>query len=526
MNVEAERSRSLWMEVAAPRLKPLEADAEADVLVIGAGIMGLTSAYELARQGRQVMVVDRGRFGRGMTARTTAHLSFELDDYFHELIKAFDLDHGRRWYESQAAGVDLLERIVREEEIACDFARVDGVLAAAAPDDVPYLRKELEAARSVGFSDAEWLEPGVLRQAPHGAVRFPRQARFHPLKFMNGLVQALARRGAVLHDQTDVLSLEDSGRTVLARTGAGHTVRASQVLVATNSPFHLRVPIHTKQAPYRTYAIAARVPKGAVPDLLLWDTVEPGYHYVRLQPGETEDMLIVGGEDHKSGTRDDGAARIAALETWARERYPQMGGLGYAWSGQVYEPADYVGFIGRSPQHERVYLASGDSGQGITTGAAAALILSDLMNGRDNPWAGLYEPGRQMHRSLGEYVRENLEAAKHWLELVGPGEVRSAEQIPPGEGAILKHHGKPLAVYRDEAGQVHARSAVCTHAGCVVHWNSYEGCWDCPCHGSQFSPDGQVLNGPAAKPLAVAGLDETAPRPTPRQDPEAPRPSL
>jgi nitrite reductase/ring-hydroxylating ferredoxin subunit len=298
------------------------------------------------------------------------------------------------------------------------------------------------------------------------------------------------------------------------------------VVVATNSPFHLKIPIHTKQAPYRTYVVAAPVPKGSVADVLLWDTVEPGYHYVRLQPGETHDLLIVGGEDHKTGTENDGGARTGDLERWARERYPQMGDTAYAWSGQVYEPADYVGFIGKSPQHDLVYLATGDSGQGMTTGGAAALILADLLNGRENPWASLYEPSRQMHRGLGEYVKENVEAAKHWLELAGRGEVKSADEIAPGEGALMKHHGKPVAVFRDEAGELHTRSAVCTHAGCVVHWNSYEGCWDCPCHGSQFSPDGEVLNGPAAKPLAAASLGDEDRQGQGDGEPHAPRPSL
>lgn len=527
MNVEAERTRSLWMEVPAPRLGPLGADVDTDALVIGAGVMGLTTAYELARGDRRVMVLDRGRFGRGMTARTTAHLSFELDDFFHDLIKAFDVDHARQWYESQSAAVDLFERIVGAEGIDCDFVRLDGILTAAAAHDVEHLRKELDAARRAGFADAEWLDAGATPDVKHAAIRFPRQARFHPLKFMNGLVQALGRLGVAMHDETDVVSLEETGGRVVARTGSGRTITAGQVLVATNAPFHLRAPIHTKQAPYRTYVIAAPVPKGSVADVLVWDTIRPGYHYVRLQPGSTQDLLIVGGEDHKSGTENDGAARIGKLERWARERHPQMGRLAYAWSGQVYEPADHVGFIGKSPEHELVYVATGDSGQGMTTGGAAALILPDVMNGRANAWASLYEPDRQMHRGLGDYVKENLEAARHWLEHVGRGEIASAAQIAPGDGAVIKISGKPVAVHRDEAGDLHARSATCTHAGCVVHWNSFEGCWDCPCHGSQFSPGGDVLNGPAARPLAAASLSEEDRKPWAADVArEAPRPGL
>jgi hypothetical protein len=504
MNAEQEHSRSPWMETLAPALSPLPQNIETDVLVIGAGIAGLSCAYELASLGRRVTVVDRGRFGRGMTARTTAHLSFETDDGFQELIKAHGRQAAQLWRESQAAAVDRIEAICQAEGLACDFARLDGYLVPAKPEDADYLRKELEAAHEAGLSDAAWVDAGAPPGLDTPAVRFPRQARLHPLKYLNGLATALQAQGARLHDRTEITQLEETDLGVAAITGDGLRIQARQAIVATNTPFHLRVPVHTKQAPYRTYAIAAAVAKGSVPDILLWDTEEPGYHYVRLQPGDRHDLLIVGGEDHKSGTENDGDARIGRLQAWMRARYPSAGEIRYAWSGQVFEPADNLGFIGRSPEHDEVYLVTGDSGQGITSGVVAGLLLRDLLQGAENPWARLYSPFRQMHRGLGEYVKENVEAARHWVELVAKREAPSANHIEPGHGALIRLHGKPVAAYRDEAGELHLRSAVCTHAGCVVHWNGFEQCWDCPCHGSQFSPDGEVLNGPAAQALRPA----------------------
>jgi glycine/D-amino acid oxidase-like deaminating enzyme/nitrite reductase/ring-hydroxylating ferredoxin subunit len=503
MNAEQERTRSLWSETDTPNLPRLGEDTEADILVIGGGIAGLLAAWKLLREGRRINLVDAGRLARGMSARTSAHLSFEIDDFYRELAKGHGEAGARAWYESQSAAVDLIEEIARAEAIACDFKRLDGVLFPAEPKDVDYLKEEREAARAAGFRDAEWLAAGALPGVDAEAIRFPRQARFHPLKFLAGVIEALRRGGAQLYEGTQIVELEEKHVSVVATTADGLVLRARQAVVATNAPFHLLIPIHTKQAPYRTYVIAAPIPKGAAPDALLWDTAEPAYHYVRLQPGEREDLLIVGGEDHKSGTEDDGAARIASLEAWARARWPQMGKVAYAWSGQVYEPADYVGFVGRSPQHQEIYVITGDSGQGLTTAGAAAIILGDLMNGRSNPWSDLYDPSRQMHRGVGEFVKENLEAAKHWLELAGPGEVESLAAVAPGSGAVVKLHGKPVAAFRDESGDMHLRSAVCTHAGCMLHWNSFETCWDCPCHGSQFSPDGEVLAGPAAQPLGA-----------------------
>jgi glycine/D-amino acid oxidase-like deaminating enzyme/nitrite reductase/ring-hydroxylating ferredoxin subunit len=506
MNSEHERRRSLWMSVPALDFPALASDQDADVLVIGAGIAGLSVAYELARLRRGVIVVDRGRIGRGMSARTSGHLAFEIDDFFRELVKSHGVEAARLWYQSQSAAVDRIESVCRDEGIDCDFKRVDGLLFAAHESDDEGLRQELDAARTAGFSDAEWADAGRILGSDRPAIRFPRQARFHPVKYLNGLAAALQRLGTKLYASTAIESLEEHDDQLVASNDAGREIRARHVIVATNSPFHLRIPIHTKQAPYRTYVIAAPVPKGTVDDVLLWDTDEPSYHYVRLQPGRTEDMLIVGGEDHKSGAVRDGASAIARLEAWARRHWPQMGPLAHAWSGQVLEPADYVGFAGRSPRYERAYLVSGDSGEGLTTGVAAALLIRDLMTLGSCRWASLYEPSRQMHRGLTEYLKENLDAVRHWAKLLGRGDVDSLDEIQPAQGARVRLGGQQVAAYRDEAAELHVRSAVCTHAGCAVHWNTFEGCWDCPCHGSQFGVDGQVLNGPAARPLAEVDL--------------------
>jgi Rieske Fe-S protein len=211
-------------------------------------------------------------------------------------------------------------------------------------------------------------------------------------------------------------------------------------------------------------------------------------------------MLIAGGEDHKTGTEDTGKQRLKRLERWARKRFPGLGEVRYAWSGQVYESADSVQFIGAGPGHEKIFIVSGDSGSGLTGGVAASLIIPDLLAGKKNPWAELYDPSRKVKSAIGSFIQENAEAAKHWLEHVLP----AAESKPPmrEKGAVLSMAGKKVAVYRDEKGTLHRMSASCTHLGCVVQWNSLEGCWDCPCHGSQFAATGEVLQGPAVKPLA------------------------
>jgi Rieske Fe-S protein len=254
-------------------------------------------------------------------------------------------------------------------------------------------------------------------------------------------------------------------------------------------------------APYRTYAIAFVVKRGELPDALYWDTEDP-YHYVRTQPGADEnDFLIVGGEDHKSGEANDGVQRFARLESWVRPLIPALGEVTHRWSGQVLETMDYAGFIGRDPGSDHIFVSTGDSGQGITHGVMGAMLNASLIVDGKSPWADVYAPSRKPIGALGNYISENVTALKNFSEYIAPGEISSFDELKPGEGAILRQGLKKLAAYRDSDGTMHLRSAACTHIGCHLHWNSFEICWDCPCHGSMFDVDGTPLNAPAIADL-------------------------
>jgi Rieske Fe-S protein len=257
------------------------------------------------------------------------------------------------------------------------------------------------------------------------------------------------------------------------------------------------VTIHTKQAAYRTFVVGLPVSRGSVPRALYWDTPDP-YHYVRLVPGTEGDVLIVGGEDHKTGQEDDAEERFARLIAWTRERFPTTGDAVYSWSGQIMEPIDGMAFIGRNPGDARnVYIATGDSGNGMTHGTIAGILLTDLILGRDNPWATLYDPSRITLRAASEFAKENLNVAVQYADLVTGGEIDSTDQLASDTGAVLRRGLNKIAAYRDPNGQLHELSAVCPHLGCIVQWNSTEKTWDCPCHGSRFEAQGNVINGPA-----------------------------
>jgi glycine/D-amino acid oxidase-like deaminating enzyme/nitrite reductase/ring-hydroxylating ferredoxin subunit len=506
MNVSGERSTSLWMGTNVADAPALDHTEQADTVVIGSGIAGLSVAYELTARGQSVVVIDRGDIASGMTARTTAHLSSSIDDSYESLIELRGLETARLYYQSQEAAIARIEANAQQGAIDCDFRRVDAYLFVAPGSDPRELDREYEASRSAGMR-TQWADEAPLRgQSTGRCLRFPDQARVHPLKYLQGLASRIAQRGGRLYANTRVDKVEESGNGVVVTTAAGHQVKAHAAVVATNSPVNDLVAIHTKQAPYRTYAFAAEIASAAVPDALYWDTYDP-YHYVRLQPGANgKDFLIVGGADHKTGEADDQESRFAALEAWARDWFPEMRKVTHQWSGQVYEPIDAVGFVGLDPGSKRTYICTGDSGEGITNGAMAGLLISGLILDGKNDWAEVYEPSRKPLRATGTFLEENATMLKNLSEHVRPGDISSVDKLKPGEGAIVRSGLKKVAAFRDDSGQLHLRSAVCTHLGCVVHWNPFERCWDCPCHGSQFSTDGEALQGPAVFSLAEEKL--------------------
>ena len=504
MPSDSGRTTSIWMATAdVPDFPPLAADTDADVCIVGAGIAGLTVAYTLARAGSRVVVLDDGPIGGGETGRTTAHLSDALDDRFYEIERVHGELGARMGAESHAAAIDRIEEIVRLERIDCDFARLDGYLFLAPDDERPELERELEAAHRASLSDVELLERVPVEFHDFGpCLRFPRQARFHVLKYLTGLARAAVRAGARIHTGSHVSEMSGAkeGESAFVKTDGGRTVKARAIVVATNSPVNDWVKMHTKQAPYRTYVVGLRVPPNAVRDALYWDTGD-AYHYVRLQHDQEGEVLVVGGEDHKTGQADDMDERFGRLEQWTRAHFPMVGEVAYRWSGQVMEPVDYMGFIGRNPGDDDVYIATGDSGQGMTHGTIAGILIPDLILGRDNPWTTLYDPARVSLRTAPEFAKENLNVAALYRDYVTPGDVASADDIPRGEGRVLRRGAAKIAVYRDDAGALHERSAVCPHLYCIVDWNHVEKSWDCPCHGSRFDAYGRVVNGPASTDL-------------------------
>jgi glycine/D-amino acid oxidase-like deaminating enzyme/nitrite reductase/ring-hydroxylating ferredoxin subunit len=501
-----EQSRSVWMDTGEiPLQATLTEKISAEVCVVGAGIAGMTTAYLLAREGRSVVVLDDGPIGGGMTGRTTAHLVTALDDRYFELERLHGEAGARLAAQSHAAAIDKVEAIVSDEEIDCEFERLDGFLFVPPRESRQVLDDELAAVHRAGLSDIEKVERVPWDSFDTGpALRFPRQAQFHPLKYLSGLANAIQRLGGQIYTETHASQIE-GGKQARIETSGGGVVTAGAVVVATNSPVNDLIAIHTKQAAYQTYVIGARIPLGSVTRALYWDTPDP-YHYIRIETvgkgAKAYDLLIVGGEDHKTGQQDDAGKRFGALERWTRHRFPMVEEIEYRWSGEVLEPVDGLAFIGPNPlDAKNVFIASGDSGNGMTHGTIAGILLTDLIVGRKNDWESIYDPSRITLKALPQFAKENLNVAMQYTDLLVAGDVQSKDEIKPGAGAVISRGLSKVAVYRDAQGKTHEMSAVCRHLGCIVNWNTLENTWDCPCHGSRYDALGKVIQGPANSDL-------------------------
>jgi glycine/D-amino acid oxidase-like deaminating enzyme/nitrite reductase/ring-hydroxylating ferredoxin subunit len=485
------------------RFPKLAQDVVADVVIVGGGVTGLSAAYLLAKAGKRVVVLERDRCAGVDTGHTSAHLTMVTDVRLGELVKRFGRNHAQAVWDAGLAAIAMIDEVVREHAIDAGFEWINGYLHAPPDDDAGHsseaLREDAELASDLGF-DAEYVETVPL--IDRCGIRFTDQARIQPRAYLAGVANAIVALGGRIYEHSSADEFCDSPRAVKV---AGHTARCEDLVIATHNPLvglsglAGATLFQTKLALYTSYVIAGRAPKG-VPDALWWDTDDP-YHYLRVEPHRDHDVVIFGGEDHKTGQHDDTEACYRRLEDRVRAIVPRVD-LTHRWSGQVIETADGLPYIGRSAEHQ--YAATGYSGNGLTFGTLAAMMISDAILERSNPWTELFDPNRKaLTRGLWDYLKENVDYPYYMIRDRFAGvEAKSLRAVRRGEGKLIERNGAKVAAYRDRNGAVTLRSAICTHMGCAVDWNTAERTWDCPCHGSRFKPNGDVISGPAESPLS------------------------
>lgn len=490
---------SLWIDTVKDneRYKPLNEDLSVDIAIIGGGITGLVSAYRLAKAGKRVAVFEKETIASAETGYTTAFLTQVFDFYLYELHGKFGDEKTKISWQAQRDAIDYLEEIIKEETIDCDFMRCPAFIYAHNDDGKKDLEKEVKFATELGFKVD--LKSDGLSFAQHGYMEVPDQAKFHPRKFLIALAEKITAHGGLIFEKTKITDFEGDDKTILVSEN-GNRITAHDVIIATHSPMDNRFELPARMFAYQTYIIESKIPKSELKEALYWDTRDP-YYYFRIDPlDEKYDRIIFGGEDHETGKEDDTDKNFEKLLAHAKSLFPDISAeITRQWSGQVFESADGMPFIGRSVANKHHYITGGYAGNGMTFGTAAAILNSDLIINGEHPWEDAFSPKRLKGilptLKLGATFVKDLIAGRieHHYETL--------RSLAPGQGRILDEGMRKIAVYKKKDGEVIACDATCTHLGCVVAWNKAGESWDCPCHGSRFTPEGEVMNGPAVEPL-------------------------
>jgi glycine/D-amino acid oxidase-like deaminating enzyme/nitrite reductase/ring-hydroxylating ferredoxin subunit len=500
-----------WPETCTlPRFESISHDVEVDVVVIGAGLTGVTAAYLLKKEGVKVALLERYRCAGGDTGRTTAHLTCVTDKRLSDLVNDFGKEGARAFWEGGLAAIDQIAEIIRENNLECEFKWIPGYLHAPLKDcqksDIESLQKDAHLAEELGFKSS-FIDSVPYAHLP--GVRFANQAKFHPLKYLAGLLPKIHGNGSYVFENSPAGEIETE--PMIVHSG-NYKIRCSYLIIATHNPLLGKSSVgkgtlfQSKLALYTSYVLGATLPKGTVPEALFWDTTDP-YYYLRIDQKKDHDYAIFGGEDCKTGQEKETTAVFSKLEQMLNSVLPSAK-IQNRWMGQVVETNDGLPFIGENESQQ--FIATGFCGNGFTLGTLSAVMARDRYLKRKNPWFDLFACDRKkFHGGTLRYLKENLDYPWYMLRDRFTGaEGSSLNELAVGEGKILKINGEKVAAYRDETGKVTTCSPVCTHLKCIVGWNKADKTWDCPCHGSRFSPFGDVLAGPAEEPLEKIKLSD------------------
>lgn len=523
---------SVWTHLSPyssrPRFRSLLRDTQSDVCVIGAGIAGISVAYELVSRGRQVVLLEAREVLSGETGRTSGHLTSALDDGYIAIAKKHGDENARLAAQSHEWARDHVGDVAERLGIDCEFRHVpayelsqfprgDEGSASKRDDDLRELEAEARKAADVGVK-ADFRADLAVRGwdgkvDQRGGVVYPRQATFHPTRYVVGVLTWLQKQPNFhCFTETRVTAVEEQGGGILGgggvkkvkvQTESGRAVECDAAVEATCVPLQ-KLSIIAEMAFMRTYCIAVRVPRGSVEDCLIYDTAD-AYKYVRLTACDDAcDYMVVGGCDHKVGQENPGG-RFQELETWVRERFPSAGSVDYKWSGQIYEPVDFMAFIGKNQGKDNVYVVTGDSGDGLTHSVLAGKLIADEIEGKENPWAKLYSPSRlsSVVKSAASMISHDIQINTQYKRFL-QSDIRDIEDLALDSGGVLNPvMGSPTAIYKDPEGKTHEFSALCPHMKGVVCWNAVEKTFDCPVHGSRFGADGTCIAGPAKAGLTL-----------------------
>jgi glycine/D-amino acid oxidase-like deaminating enzyme/nitrite reductase/ring-hydroxylating ferredoxin subunit len=489
---------SYWHETAGEQARhyaPLEEDIDVDVAILGGGITGLTAAVHLKAAGRRVAVLEASQIGSGTTGFTSGHLDATTDLPLSRMVFDFGQAAAAAVATANREAIDQIEARCRQWP-DCEFRRIPSFQFTESVSGLDGLQRQCTAARKLGYNC--WFTRQVPLPFPCvGAIETAGQGRFHPQQYLQRLAAEVHGEGSAVYENTAASPPADGSPCEVQAAGA--RVRAKEVFVATHSPFLGISQLEFRVFPYQSYVIAARV-DDPVQDALYWDDADP-YHYIRVASAAEPDLLIIGGADHKSGQPLDERERLADVERYAEEHF-SVRAIEHRWSAQFYVPADGLPHVGRVPGNEHVFIATGYEGTGLTWGTVAGTLVARMILGQRHPLDEVLSPGRlTLMASAKDVIAENLDVMRRFAVDRFAGERIADDEVPAGTGRLISRNGRLVAVYRDPSGSLFRLSPVCTHAGCIVHWNEAERTWDCPCHGGRYTAEGRRFYGPPVNDL-------------------------
>lgn len=494
MDLEA---KSLWEDTSGetPVFPVFEGEQEIDIAIVGGGITGLTAALLLGQAGKKVILLEARKIGLGTTGNSTGNLYAVVDEHLSVLQQKWNTDVMKAVVESRTAAIDLIENIIRQHGIDCDFHRQPFTLFAEnlTKDIESFLEDEFDALHEAGLKP-QMLDDARLPYPTAKALQIKGQAQFHPLKYVQQLA-AVVSENCRVYENSRVIELDDKAGILKTEKGQ---LKANHILLATHTPVGTFM-IQTLLAPYREFGVAATVPDASFPGGIFWGLDNPK-HSVRSYTSGGQNYVMVIGDKFKTGQHDDSQKYLSGLEHYLMGRV-RVSEIKYFWGGQQYRAADNLPYIGKHGDH--IYFMTGFASDGLVYGTLAAMIVSDQLLGNPNPWEEIYKAGRFTPvRSAKNFIVENTDVMVQYLKDM-PWNVDHTlfSELKPGEGKVISPDHEKLAVYKDADWKLHIVSAVCTHMKCIVNWNQSEKTWDCPCHGSRFDIDGKVIEGPALKDL-------------------------
>jgi glycine/D-amino acid oxidase-like deaminating enzyme/nitrite reductase/ring-hydroxylating ferredoxin subunit len=500
LSASLQEHQSFWIASTLQSSYPsLTQDLSVDVAIVGAGLAGITAAMLLKKAGKTVAVLEAGRVAEGVSGHTTAKLTSLHQLKYADLIQSLGKEKAALYGASNQAAIEQVATLVRDEHIDCDFERKHAYTFAESAETLAQVQAEVEAAAEIGLP-ATFITETSLPFEVSGAIKFSHQAQFHPRKYILCLAGKIAGEGSYVFEHSRVCTV-DGENPCRVKTAQGPTVTAQDVIVATNLPILDQGLYFAKTFPKRSYLIGARIDPAIAPDGMFIGTGDK-YRSIRTTPLEDGGLLLlIGGEGHKVGEASDTEERFERLASYAHRHFG-VSQVDFYWSTQDMVSFDGVPYIGPlTPLNQHTYVATGFSLWGMSNATLSAMILSDRILGQENPWTTLYDSTRPTPFITSESIKNNLDVGTRWIGDRLKGLFDSPDNVGPGEARVVTHKGQKVAIYCDANGTRHQVSAVCPHLGCIVAWNAAETSWDCPCHGSRFTPEGAILQGPAVKSL-------------------------